>query len=416
MSCEFHFQYVLSVLSCVSVDIVYRDHELVIQTTPTGTEIFDVEARDNDRSAVNSRVTFELTDTSLPFSIDENSGEITINGSLEAITYEIEVLVKDGGTPSLNSTGTFTLEVAPANDHTPEFEEPFEFNITENSTPITPVFTFTVTDEDSGAEGMVNLTLQDSDYAINFTLSFVIILGPEEATTVGQLYLLDPFDRESITGFNLTIEATDTGYEMFRRTSSQTFEVNVADINDNPPIFTNIPYSDTVAEDRTNGYVFFQVTASDADIGINKELEFSLVDDFSGTFSINGSSGEISVVGTLHKVTRDEYVLDVFVKDGGTPSLNSTTTLNVTVDEVNDNTPYFISPSQAVTLTLPEDTDTGYVLLNISAADDDSGLAGEVGFSLDPSDSLFRIENDTLVLDSSLNYEVYRHTQAYVHM
>ena len=366
-----------------------------------------MEARDNDRSAENSRVTFELTHTSLPFSIDENSGEITTNGSLEAITYEIEVLVKDGGTPSLNSTGIFILEVAPANDHTPEFQEPFEFNITENSTPSTPVFTFTVTDEDSGAEGMVNLTLQDSDYAINFTLSFT----SEEGTTEGQLYLLDPFDREMITDFNFTIEATDTGYEMFRRTSSQTFKVNVIDINDNPPIFTDVPYSATVAEDRTDGYVFFQVTATDADIGINKELEFSLVDDFSGTFDINGSSGEVSVIGTLHKVTRDEYVLEVFVKDGGTPSLNSTTTINVTVDEVNDNAPYFTTPSQAVTLTLPEDTDTGYVLLNISAADDDSGLAGEIRFSLDPSDSLFRIENDTLVLDSSLNYEVHRHTQ-----
>lgn len=382
---------------------VCRSRKLVIQTTPTGTEIFDVEARDNDRSAANSRVTFELTDTSLPFSIDENSGEITINGSLEAITYQIEVLVKDGGTPSLNSTGTFTLEVAPANDHTPVFEEPFEFNITENSTPSTPVFTFTVTDEDNGAEGTVNLTLQDSDYAKNFTLSFT----SEEGVTQGQLYLLDPFDRESITDFNLTIEATDTGYEIFRRSSSQTFEVNVLDINDNSPIFTNVPYSVTVAEDRTNGYVFFQVTASDADIGINKELEFSLDDYFNGTFAINGSSGEISVTGTLHRVTQEEYVLVVSVKDGGTPSLNSTTTLNITVDEVNDNSPYFTSPTQPVTLTLPEDTDTGYVLLNISAGDDDSGLAGEVEFSLNPSDSLFRIENDTLVLDSSLDYEVH---------
>ena len=370
-----------------------------------------MEAEDDDQIGPNSDLTFELTNTTQPFAIDDVSGEITINGTLEAVTYEIEVRVKDEGTPSLNSTGLFTLEVAPANDAAPEFEEPFEFNITENTTPEEPVFTFTVTDEDSGDEGRANLTLKETMYSQNFSLGFN---ETSPSTVEGQLFLLDPFDRETLTNFTLTVMATDSGYVKFRQSSTQMFTVNVLDDNDNPPVFTDAPYTDTVAEDRTDGYVFFQVSATDSDIGTNSELEYSLLDDFNGTFAINSSTGEVSVEGTLRKGRRDRYVLDVFVADGGTPSLNDTTTLNVTVDEVNDNTPVFTEPSEATTIDLAEDTATGFVLLNISAEDEDTGLAGEVGFSLDPSTTPFKIENQSLVLDSSLDYEV-GHTHTYTH-
>ena len=364
-----------------------------------------MEARDDDKSGnVNSQVTFELTNSSLPFAINGNSGKITINGSLEARTYEIEVRVTDGGTPSLNSTGTFTLEVAPANNNAPEFEEPFEFDITENLSPSEAVFTFNVTDEDSGNEGTVNLTLTESNYLANFSLDF----SHESEYTEGRLYLLDPFDHEMITEFTLTVEATDTGYTQYRRSSTETFTVTVLDVNDNSPVFTDAPYSDTVAEDRTDGYIFFRVSATDDDDGTNKELEFSLLEDFDGIFDINASSGDVSVEGTLHKATRDQYLLEVFVSDGGDPSLNDTTTLNITVDEVNDNTPFFIEPDAPQTLTLLEDTETGYVLLNVSVGDNDTGLAGQVDLSVDPSDSPFQLDDDnSLVLDTMLNYEVW---------
>lgn len=351
----------------------------------------------------NSDLTFELTDTSLPFAIDENSGEMTINGTLEATTYDIEVLVSDKGTPSLNSTGIFVLVVEPANDYAPDFEEPFQFDIVENTSPEFAIFNFTVTDNDEGDEGLANLTLRESEYSQNFTLEFVEM---PPSKVVGMLYLLDTFDRETITNFTITVDATDSGYVDFRRSSSQVFTVTVQDTNDNPPVFADTPYTITIAEDRTDGYVFFQVSASDRDAGTNAELEFSLLDDYNGTFSINSSSGEIAVDGVLHRATQDRYELELFVQDGGDPALNATTTLNITVDEVNDNAPNFIEPSEATTVTLAEDTITGYVVLNVSAQDDDTGLAGEVEFSLDPSDSPFRIENGSLVLDSPLDYEV----------
>ena len=356
----------------------------------------------DQRGTANSDLTFELTDPSLPFAIGETSGEITVNGSLDAITYEIEVLVSDGGTPSLNSTGIFTLEVAPANDAAPEFEEPFEFDIVENTSPA-PVFTFTVSDDDTGNEARINLTLSDTEYSQNFTLQF----NESSSNSVeGYLFLIDEFDRESITNFTLTIEATDTGYDKFRKSSSQVFTVSVLDANDNAPVFTGTPYTDRVAEDRTDGYVFFTVSATDSDVGTNAELEFSLVDDYNGTFSINSSSGEVAVVGTLHKATQDQYLLEVFVSDGGDPSLNDTTSLNITIDEVNDNTPYFVEPGEETTLTLDEDIETGLVLLNVSVEDEDTGVAGKVDLSFRPADSPFGIENSSLILDSALDYEV----------
>ena len=310
--------------------------------------------------------------------------------------------MRDGGSPSLNSTGTFTVEVAATNDYSPEFQEPFEFNITENSAPTDSVFTFMVTDEDTGDEGVVNLTLVQSDYSANFSLEF----SYESDHTEGRLYLLDPFDRETITNFTLTIEAEDTGHETYRRSAAQNFTVTVLDTNDNAPEFTSTPYSATVAEDRTGGYIFFRVSATDEDSGSNQELLFSLSDDFSGTFAIDAASGNVSVEGTLLRATRDSYLLEVVVTDGGDPALNDTTTINVTIDEVNDNVPYFVEPTSATTVTLDEDTSTGYVVLNVSVGDDDTGLAGEVGLSLRPSDVPFALENGSLVVDGTLDYEV----------
>ena len=362
-----------------------------------------MEASDADeQGSLNVVLAFELVDPTLPFAIDSYSGIITVNESLEATTYDIEVRVQDDGTPSLNSTAIFEVEVAPANDYAPEFQEPFEFNITENSVPTTPVFTFRVTDGDSGSEAMANLTLSTSDYSVNFSLNFTYI----ENYTEGYLYLLDAFDREKVEQFSLSIEAEDLGYEEYRRSSNQTFTVNVLDVNDNAPMFIDAPYMDMVAEDRTDGHVFFQVSASDMDSGTNQELKFQLVDDFGGLFAIDEQSGNISVEGRLHKGTRDQYLLEIVVSDGGTPSLNDTTTMNLTIEEVNDNTPFFIEPDETVTQTLSEDTEPGYILLNISVGDNDTGLAGQVDLSLNPSDSPFQLLGDSLILNTSLNYEV----------
>ena len=378
---------------------------IITQATGNGTELFDAEGSDGDEANTpNTDLTFDLVDPTLPFSINADSGVITVDGLLEVRNYDIIVRVSDNGSPVLNSTASFFVDVVPANNFAPEFSPPFAFDITEEEVPSALVFQFRVIDMDPGQEGTVNLTLLSSGYSSSFRLEFSYGLGYTE----GELYLESSFDRETTTNFSLEVLATDVGHELFRRNASQEFFVDVLDVNDNFPEFIGAPYAARVGENATGGFSFFRVEADDEDIDFNAELRFSLEDgsDFNGTFEIDDQLGDVMVNGTLLRAVRSFFQLTIIVADQqGLPGgLNTSTTLNVTVVEVNDKFPVFDDTPE--TVTIAEDTEEGYVLANISVSDLDTGDAGIVDLSLSQTGSVFRLEGDQLVLNQTVDFEV----------
>ena len=364
--------------------------------------LFVVTAFDGDEPETDrSRVTFDLP-LGTPFDIHPSTGVMTVTGALMVQRYEVEVTVRDHGSPSLNSTAVFYVQVVPSNIYAPMFQPPFEFSFSENDDPDMPVFVFNVTDMDTGEEGTVNLTLLPTDFSANFSLEF----SHSASATYGNLFLLDAFDRENIQNFTLVINATDIGHEMFRQMSSQDFYVTISDENDNFPEFIDAPYEIRIGEDASGSII--QVSASDEDISTNAELVFSLADgsDFNNTFEIDDSSGNVSVIGTLRKATTPFYQLTVIVSDRGTPTVLSTnTTINITVIEVNDNQPQF-SPDIPNNRTIPEDTSPGFELVNITVSDADTEEAGAVNLMLEQTGAVFRLDGNTLVLNQTVDFEV----------
>ena len=154
------------------------------------------------------------------------------------------------------------------------------------------------------------------------------------------------------------------------------------------------------------------MTATDNDVGSNANLSFSLAEgsDFNDTFSIDPTLGDVSVIGLLHRATRSSYVLTIIVTDlGGSPfGLSSNTTLSVTVIEVNDNSPIF-DPDTPLNVTILEDTYPGFVLLNVSVSDADTGPSGDVVLRLQQRGSVFRLEEYSLVLNEAVDFEVMTH-------
>ena len=386
-----------------------RRSRVIDQSTSTGFVLFTVAAVDNDQPGTpNVEVTFDLQSLFLPFAINPVSGVLTVNGVLATETYDIVVVVSDNGSPRLSSSASFFVEVVPPNNFNPQFQPPLDFSFPENEVPNAMVFQFMVTDDDTGPEGTVNLTLVPSTFSNRFTLEF----SYEVDGTRGMLFLRSPFDRETVQNFTLTVEATDIGHEMFRKTNSTVLTAEVEDQNDNSPIFIDGPYSTDVGENATGGFSFFQVTATDDDVGSNANLSFSLAEgsDFNDTFSIDPTLGDVSVIGVLHRATRSSYILTIVVTDlDGSPSgLNSNTTLSVTVIEVNDNFPIFDSDAP-LNVTIPEDTSPGFVLLNVSVSDADTGPSGEVVLRLQQRGSVFRLEEYSLVLNEAVDFEVMNH-------
>lgn len=370
------------------LSVHFSKQEAVIEnSTSPGTEIYQLTATDLDQQGTNnSAVIFDLVAPSSGFEIDESTGIISVSGTLSPQRQELVVMVADRGLPSLSSNYSIFVTVVSFNGYDPRFLDPTEFRFSENEIP-TMAFSIFVEDEDIGLEGIVNLTLLHSDFSSIFEFEFSHGVN----FTEGELTLMQEFDYENITNFTLIVQATDTGTEFFRRTSNQTYLFLISDENDNPPEFTGTPYHASVGEDATGGVVFFQASASDADSGTNAQVEFSLGLDGAGTFDIDPTSGNVSVVGTLLRAVTENYQLIIIATDQNGAGLSTNTTLNVTVLEVNDNAPMFAEDTPS-NMTVLDDSPEGFFLLNISVSDADTGLPGTVDLSLEQEGQLFRLQ------------------------
>lgn len=375
-----------------------RETITIAQSAKIGTPLFTVRATDNDLiNTPNSAVTFELVDSSLPFSIDPILGNISVSAVIPFPgEINISVRVLDMGTPQLTSAGLFVVTVAPPNFDTPAFPANLVGSFNENDVPASVVLEFTVTDDDSDEEGQVTLTLIPSDFSAYFFLT--------QTGNTGQLYVNSSFDREQVTNFTLPVLAVDNGNLLFRRSSEAEISIMILDVNDNQPMFIDAPYSVSVSENASTGYSVFQVSARDADEASNAEITFRL-DSGSEDFSISSVSGEIVVERTLLRATTGFYMIDIIAEDNGSPRMSSLTYINVTVTEVNDNRPEF-DPLPQENITIPENTAPGFVLTNVSVSDADTGTAGLFDLSLSQTGSVFALDGYSLLLNSAVDYEV----------
>lgn len=390
------------------MSLLHRSGErlrVIEQSTPNNTILFNVTASDRDQEGtVNAEVTFSLPDPTLPFQISADNGMLVVSGYLSVQTYIFEVMVTDKGTPSLNSSESFMVEVVPNNDNAPVFQgTPYTASVLENTPAGISIFSFTITDADPGNEGRVNLTLVPSAFSSNVSLSF----SHTPSGTVAQLNSEQPFDRETLQMFTVNVSAFDTGNVLFRKTSETEIIVTIADENDNDPMFVNAPYQVSVAENATMGFSFLQLNASDADIGFNANLSFSLLNG-TDTFGIDSKSGWLIVEGMLLQARVSFYILQVQVRDqnGAAGSRSQSTIVTVDVVEVNDNVPQFVFPLPGMIFTVAENASNGTFLLNVNATDADAGSPGEISLSIAEEGLPFAINGTSVVVSSVLDYEV----------
>ena len=97
----------------------------------------------------------------------------------------------------------------------------------------------------------------------------------------------------------------------------------------------------SVEENTPPGTNIFQVRATDADYGNNSIITYSLLpSENAGKFSIDGASGNITVVGDLDRENTSVITLGINATDG---TFTVTSELFIVITDVNDNKPTFIS-------------------------------------------------------------------------
>ncbi|XP_043452500.1 cadherin-23 isoform X4 [Prionailurus bengalensis] len=296
----------------------------------------------------------------------------------------------------LTSTTTVLVNVNDINDNVPTFPRDYEgpFDVTEGQ-PGPRVWTFLAHDQDSGPNGQVEYSIVGGDPLGEFVISPV-----EGVLRVRKDVELD---RETIAFYNLTICARDRGVPPL--SSTMLVGIRVLDINDNDPVLLNLPMNITISENSPVSSFVAHILASDADSGCNALLTFNITaGNRERAFSINATTGVITVNRPLDRERIPEYKLTVSVKDNPeNPRIarRDFDLLLVFLADENDNHPLFTQSTYQAEVMENSPAGTPLTVLNgpILALDADLDVYAVVTYQLLGSQGgLFDIDNSTGVV------------------
>ncbi|KAM6953780.1 protocadherin alpha-3-like [Aplochiton taeniatus] len=305
-----------------------------------GTTVALISVKDLD-SGLDGKVTC-LLDDDIPFtlsvSLQENMYSVVTKSPLDREKqhqYEIKIVAKDAGHPSLSSEKTIIVRVSDVNDNSPAFtQSPYTFYITENNAPGASIFSVSASDCDENENSQISYRIQRDGGDDHRLVSFLNI-NPEN----GVILALKTVDFETLKTFDFQVVASDSGTPSL--SSNVTVNVFILDQNDNTPLVV-FPVStngsaegvEEIPRNVNAGHLVTKVRAYDADIGYNGWLLFSLqeVTDHS-LFGLDRYTGHIRTLRSFTETDEAEHKLVILVKDNGNISLSATTTVIIKVVE-----------------------------------------------------------------------------------
>lgn len=315
------------------------------------------------------------------------------------------VIATDKGNPQLSGTLTVDVLVTDVNDNPPSVVGSYDTTIPEDFAVGIRIFSIKIQDPDNNNN--FNFSILSGNVDSSFTLN----------STDGYLILSSKLDRERVERYAIVIQVADVGDPSF--STSVTTTINIDDVNDVKPTFKSSSYAFSVKEHTMLATTVGKVGATDSDEGENSKLFYSIATLWKGgdgMFAINQSSGDIYTIKDLDREIESQYLLWIRVQDGGSPPLSTEITVNITVEDINDQTPIF--EKQAYTASIPENMTKGRSkILTTKALDLDEGLNGEVIYEIDfttqegiLADQFFgvRSESGDIILKRPVDREVYQ--------
>ena len=190
-------------------------------------------------------------------------------------------------------------------------------------------------------------------------------------------------------------------------------EINVTDVNDNSPTFSESSISFFISEASQVGSKFDIGSATDDDSFPNNVKGYEIVSGNSqqffriGTRTLNGFIfADLIVNKSLNREEIPFFTLTVQAFDGGISPRNGSVVLYINITDVNDNAPTF--DLTRYTVTIDENAIEGTDVITLTAYDLDLDENGEVMYRIDRSqsdpDMYFVIDSNTGLI--SLNRRV----------
>ncbi|XP_051514050.1 protocadherin alpha-2-like [Myxocyprinus asiaticus] len=375
------------------------------ENTAIGTVIARVNATDSDQG-LNGEVIYTLGKTSRRkvheiFSLDSVTGEIQIKEPIDFEENEIHrltVQATDKGQPSMTTDCRVILKITDENDNNPEIDVTSLSNIISEDSKIgTVISLISVSDKDTGVNGKVVCSLSDN---VPFELK------PSVQENMYSLITKERLDRELVSDYKITIKATDLGQPPL--SSLKSFNVQVADVNDNKPEFLRNPLELYLMENNVPGASILSVTAFDKDMNDNALISYHVIrgdgtqNDMASFLNINSETGVIHALKSFDFETVKTFQFHVLATDSGSPSLSSNVTVNVFILDQNDNVPVILYPVSANGSAegveeIPRNVNAGHLVTKVRAYDADIGYNGWLLFSLQEvsEHSLFGLDRYT---------------------
>ncbi|XP_063269925.1 protocadherin gamma-B5-like [Prinia subflava] len=229
----------------------------------------------------------------------------------------------------------------------------------------------------------------------------------------GNLYVNERLDREEMCGESATCSVS---FEVVVKNPLNIFhvEVEIEDVNDNSPTFSNAVLELDIGEWIPPGAHFPLEMAQDADVGSNSLLTYQLTSNPSFSLimktSPDGSNKpELVLERALDREKQSSFELMLTALDAGDPVRSGTIKIRVNVTDLNDNPPVF--GQDRYSARLREDAAPGSRVLNVSASDADTGNNARITYGFGKMSAkvlekfMIDAESGMITLKEALDFE-----------
>ncbi|KAG8450966.1 hypothetical protein GDO86_003300 [Hymenochirus boettgeri] len=366
----------------------------VAENSSVDSQILVVTATDRDQGS-NAAVHYSILSGNSHghFSIDPLTGIIFISSSLDfemAREYTLRIRAQDGGRPPLsNVTGLAIIQVLDVNDNAPSFVSgPFQATVLENAPVGYSVLQVQALDADSGENARLEylLTGLTGPFSINHSTGWIVVQTE--------------LDREIVEFYNFDVEVRDRGWPSL--SSSTAVSVQVLDVNDNVPEFTQSEYQARLNEDAVVGTSVLTVWAVDRDAHASIIYQIT-AGNTRHRFSISSLAegrGLLTLSLPLDYKLERQFVLTITASDG---MWSDTAQAVVNVTDANTHRPVF--QSSHYTVSVREDQPAGTTVVVISATDEDTGENARIAYLAEEGIQQFAIDPETGAVTTTMDLD-----------
>lgn len=410
------------------------------ENSHAGQNVTTVSASDPD--GLDSLIQYRIVGAGDNFIIDERSGliQVSTHSRLDRDTnphdYEIIVNAVDAGFPiPETATATVYVKIQDVNDKPPKFTQPvYTAHISERTEIGTNVLRVAATDSDLDSDVLYSL-IEPTKAALKTGTKLTSVIPYNFKTAfridkhTGDIIVNNTLDYNSAAVITLTVKATDQNAEINIENQYALAEATlyIQSFKDTNPIFKHRGWTSTLSiipitikEEVPIGSPIYKIMAEDP---LTDEIvqNFAIVSqDPLQIFDINHQTGELSLLKRLDYESVNRTNLEFVIKASSRDSQrHSTATVNVTIENVNDNDPNFNKTSYYA--AVKESVRYPYKIVEVSAHDQDVVLNendlkngfNNISFSLSgPYSAYFVIDNKTGVIQVAPNQTLDREKQS----